>query len=189
MSCTQSSCDYTQDTANNKIGGSGILVHHYESKHKSIPATEKAEKAQEPQNVVQQPNFFAPRFPGERDQRLRNLLLNLIVQNNLSFRIVDQPSLRELIEHFSVKAALPSRRDLCRDLKTTFDKSQKGIKTNLQDHIKAGGRVSLTTDTWTARNKKEFMAITVHYIDRDTFENRSNILDVILLTESIPENI
>jgi hypothetical protein len=57
---------------------------------------------------------------------------------------------------YSIKATLPSRRDLCRDLKTTFDKSQKGIKTNLQDHIKAGGRVSLTMDTWTARNKKEY---------------------------------
>jgi hypothetical protein len=29
------------------------------------------------------------------------------------------------------------------------------------------------------------MAITVHYIDRNTFENRSNILDVILLTEPV----
>ena len=40
------------------------------------------------------------------------------------------------------------------------------------------------------KNKKEFMAITVHYIDRNTFENRSNILDVIRLRSlSIPENI
>jgi hypothetical protein len=183
MGCTQPNCNYTQDTANNKIGGSGNLVRHYESKHRSIPATDKADKAQEPQRVVQQADFFAPSFPGERDQRMRNLLLNFFVQNNLSFRIVDQLSFREFVEYLSARTTLPSRRDLCRDLKATFEKTQNVIKAKLQEHIKAGGRVSITTDTWSAKNRKEFMAITVHYVDRNTFENISNILDVILLTE------
>ena len=68
MSCTQPNCEYTQDTKDNKIGGSGNLVRHYESKHKSIPATEKAEKAGGPQKEVTQANFFAPRFTGDKDQ-------------------------------------------------------------------------------------------------------------------------
>ena len=44
MKCTQENCPYKQDTINSKIRGSGNLVRHYESKHKDILVTEKAEK-------------------------------------------------------------------------------------------------------------------------------------------------
>ena len=116
---------------------------------------------------------------------MRSLLLNLFVKKITFLSELSISQLFEFVEYLSAKVTLPSRRELCRDLKTTFEKTQNVIKARLQDHIKAGGWVSITTDTWSAKNKKEFMAITVHYVDRSTFENRSNILDVVLLTEPV----
>jgi hypothetical protein len=71
MGCTQPNCNYTQDTANNKIGGSGNLVRHYESKHRSIPATDKADKAQEPQRVISK-SVNRSRAPGVNAGLRRN---------------------------------------------------------------------------------------------------------------------
>jgi hypothetical protein len=90
-----------------------------------------------------------------------------------------------LVEYLSNKVQLPSRRELYRDLEKTFEIAQGILKTMLQEHIKAGGRISLTTDTWSAKNNNDFMAVTVHYIDFHTFENKSYILDVIELKEPV----
>jgi hypothetical protein len=40
-----------------------------------------------------------------------------------------------------------------------------------------------STDTWSAKNKREFIAVTIHYIDYNAFENTSSILDVVELIE------
>jgi hypothetical protein len=71
MRCTQEKCPHFQDTQDRKVGGSGNLIRHYESKHKSIPATEKAEKELQPRREVQQADFFQPRYTGEKDQKMR----------------------------------------------------------------------------------------------------------------------
>jgi hypothetical protein len=185
MTCTQPDCTYTQDTKDNRVRGSGNLVRHYKSKHKSIVATERAAKEAGPQQAVLQASFFVPRAIREKDQYLYNLLLNFIVQNNLLFRIVDQPSFKDLVHYLLATTVLPHRRDLCRNLKKTFLLTQQVKRSELQDHIEASGRVSLTTDTWSAKNKKEFMVVTVHMILRHNFENKSFILDVIELTEPV----
>jgi hypothetical protein len=58
------------------------------------------------------------------------------------------------------------------------------LKTKLQNHIQTGGRLSLTTDTWLARNYWEFTTVTGHWIDENWIHN-STILDLIELKEPI----
>jgi hypothetical protein len=51
-------------------------------------------------------------------------------------------------------------------------------------HTATGGRISLTTDTWSSRNYKEFAAITGHWINKDWVQ-RSTLLDIVELQEPI----
>jgi hypothetical protein len=48
--------------------------------------------------------------------------------------------------------------------------------------VKAGGRISITTDAWSARNYKEFIAVTGHWISKD-WQQRSQLLDIVHLKE------
>lgn len=182
MRCIQPNCNWYQDTRDHKIGGSGNLVRHYETKHKEIPASEKVEKEMAPREVPQAA-FFQPRVPGEKDGKLKQLLLNFFIQNHISLRVVDKPSFKNFIEYLSAKIELPSRRTLVHDLEKAFIQAQQVLKEQLLEYMGQGGRFSLTTDTWSAKNRKEFMAVTIHYIDSKTFENTSSILDIVELTE------
>ena len=54
------------------------------------------------------------------------------------------------------------------------------LKLQLIQHMELGGRISLTTDAWSARNYSDYAAITVHWIDLD-WQMKSCILDVVHL--------
>jgi hypothetical protein len=54
----------------------------------------------------------------------------------------------------------------------------------IQKHIATGGRISLTTDAWSANNGTDHAAVTGHWID-EKWNQRSHILDVIHLKEPI----
>lgn len=47
-----------------------------------------------------------------------------------------------------------------------------------------GGRLSLSTDAWSANNQSHYAAVTVHFIDKK-WTQRSAILDVLRLSEPI----
>ena len=75
IQCTQPSCKYFQDTKDRRVGGSGNLIRHYQSKHKLIPILEEDEKIQQlaaqPLSSLLKADFFTPRFNGDKDQKLR----------------------------------------------------------------------------------------------------------------------
>jgi hypothetical protein len=69
-------------------------------------------------------------------------------------------------------------------LKKTFEKGRESLKIELQKHIASEGRISLTTDCWSARNYKDFIAITVHWIN-SKWEHKSYILEVLELQDPV----
>jgi hypothetical protein len=113
----------------------------------------------------------------------RALLLDFVVSNNLSLRIVDSLSMKRLINFCNPSIDTISTTTLTRDLDKTFLTAQNTLKVELQDHVKGGGRISITTDAWSARNYKEFIAITGHWIDK-SWKQRSQLLDIIYLEVS-----
>ena len=68
------------------------------------------------------------------------------------------------------------------DLFTAFMHHRQMLKLQLTQHTDLGGRVSLTTNAWSARNYSDYAAITMHWIDID-WEMHSCILDVVHLSE------
>lgn len=109
-------------------------------------------------------------------------MLDFVVSNNLALRIVDSQSHRRLIEHCNASVLLISKSKLIRDLDKTFLSAQSILKIELQEHIKFGGRISVTTDAWTASNNKEFIAVTAHWKNAD-WKQRSQLLEVVMKAE------
>lgn len=188
--CTK--CDWVQKNKDRTIGGSGNLTRHYQSKHKDTPADENAEvlKIQHDQQAKhgqnnQPANFFTAANSDRRDKKFRDLLVAFFVQNNLSFRVVDQGSFRDLISFIAPTMKVPSRRTLTKDIEQAFAFAQDNIKQQLQAHMNGGGRFSCTTDCWSANNGKDFMAVTIHYIDKESWDLTSFVLDCRELTEPV----
>jgi len=50
--------------------------------------------------------------------------------------------------------------------------------------VTSGGRISLTTNCWSARNYKDFIAITAHWIN-SKWEHKSYILEALELQDPI----
>jgi len=77
-----------------------------------------------------------------------------------------------------------SRRSLGRDLAQVFNNARESLKIKLQHHIQDGSRLSITTDTWSARNYREFTTVTGHWIDKNWI-HQSTVLDLMELKEPI----
>ena len=58
------------------------------------------------------------------------------------------------------------------------------MQIELHAHIINGGRISITTDAWSARNYTEYAAVTGHWIN-EKWQQRSALLDVVHLQEPI----
>ena len=116
--------------------------------------------------------------------KFRALLLDFVVSNNLALRIVDSQSHCRLIQHCNASVISISKQTLIRDLDKTFLSAQNTLKVELQEHVKVGGRISITTDAWTATNSKEFIAVTGHWINKD-WKQRSQLLDIVYLKDPL----
>jgi hypothetical protein len=71
-----------------------------------------------------------------------------------------------------------------RDMTALFASGRELLILKLGKHTKGGGRLSLTTDTWSSRNYKSFTAVTGHWIDCDWVQH-SQTLDIIELTDPV----
>jgi hypothetical protein len=71
-----------------------------------------------------------------------------------------------------------------RDLVLLFESGREILISKLSKHIETGGRICLTTDTWSARNRRSFTTVTAHWIDSN-WNHNSQTLDVLQLTDPI----
>jgi hypothetical protein len=86
-------------------------------------------------------------------------VLSFIVSNNLSLRIIESYSYRQLIQFLSPSVLSLSSRTLHRELQHQFSYHRGILQLELHSHIIHGGRISITTDAWSARNYTEYAAV------------------------------
>ena len=131
--------------------------------------------------------FFQPRQTPRNapsSSKYRELLLSFIVSNNLPLRLIESHSFRQLVHHLNPAVLTVSRTTVGRDLYRLFCYHKAQLQVELQQYIIGGGWLSITTDTWSARNYSEYAAVIVHWINNN-WEMRNTILDVIYLQEPI----
>lgn len=178
---------------NRKIDGTNMYKTHYLTHHKGVPTSVEEENTMKASG--KKSTYFIPK-PGQSTKQTNSLyrktyrqkLLAFIVKNNLSFRLVEQDEFIELVQHLNPFTPIISTRTLVRDLKKEFEEGQKVLKAKLAEHVKIGGRFSLTTDCWTASNYKEFAAITIHWVNPN-WEHQSDILDIVELTNPVHSGV
>lgn len=131
--------------------------------------------------------FFEPRkvpVNAVKASKYRELLLAFVVSNNLPLRLVESPSFRQMIHHLNPTVITVGRTTIQRDLYRMFCYHKAKLQNELKQHVINGGRLSLTTDCWSARNYSNYAAVTVHWID-DNWKIRTTILDIVHLQEPI----
>jgi hypothetical protein len=99
-------------------------------------------------------------------------------------RLPDSQSFKLLVNHLNPTIQTVGRMTLRRDLQRIFSINKARLVAELQQHVLNGGRISLTTDAWSARNYSEYAVVTAHWI-YDKWQLKSTVLDVVHLLEPI----
>jgi hypothetical protein len=192
--CLQPSCGYKPPPQLATQNSTGNLWLHYKRKHPALEQLHNNKNSNIAISSASSSNsssFFEPRQllkptlkPALHQAKYRELLIQFIVSNNLSLSIVESYTYRQLIHFLSPTTLSISTTTVSRELLRQFSYYRGQLITELDSHIKNGGRISITTDAWSARNYTQFAAVTGHWIN-DKWQQRSVLLDVIHLKEPI----
>jgi hypothetical protein len=194
LQCLQPHCIYAPKPQRLDYTITSNYWTHYKHSHPEIAALYNP-KLQEPSSqssshISDVATFFTPRLSKPNinaieafQAKYRALLLDFVVSNNLPLRIVDSQSHRRLIQYCNASILSITKSTLIRDLDKTFLSTQNSLKLELQEHIKGGGRISITIDAWSATNFKEFIVVTRYWINKD-WKQRSQLLDIVHLVVS-----
>jgi hypothetical protein len=167
------------------------LWKHLKKMHPSVHAEYEKISSIRSSSTPSASAFFQPRqapsnVPSNApsSSKYRELVLSFVVSNNLPLRLIESHSFRQLVHYLNPAVLTVSRTTIGRDLYRLFCYHKAWLQVELQQHIMNGGRLAITTDTWSARNYSEYAAVTVHWIN-DNRQMRTTILDVIHLQEPI----
>lgn len=167
MVCLQPDCGFSIPSQGLKQSSTGNLWRHYSLKHPAVSYALKNENRQSSSTSSSTSSFFSPRplaisKQSSNPSKYKELLLQFIVSNNLSIRLVESHSFRELVQFLSPTTISISARTLHRELQRQFSYHRGQLQLELNSHIRRGGRISITTDAWSARNYTDYAAITAH---------------------------
>jgi hypothetical protein len=171
---------------NRTFSGTNNYKPHYRKYHPDIALSieEVVARRKAQQDKMNKGFYMKPEEQQTHDERYRTLLLEFIIKNNLSFRIVDQLETKALFTFLSPKTKQCSTKTLIKDLKTRYEIAEEEIHKKLQAHINSGGRIALTTDEWAGNNKLDYIAVTAHFTTKDGVKENL-LLDIIELTEPV----
>ncbi|KAH6711867.1 hypothetical protein BKA61DRAFT_578295 [Leptodontidium sp. MPI-SDFR-AT-0119] len=98
------------------------------------------------------------------NKEFRVKILNFILQNNLSFRLIDSPTFKELLRYLKEDIPTINRKILRDELDSVYLSAFNSFKNKLNNHKENQGTFSLTLDAWTASNQDAYLGITIHFI-------------------------
>jgi len=187
--CSQPNCiTFQPKIINRTLSGTNNYKSHYQKHHPGIPLSLKEEmeiKATNRQKGEPAKSFFnKPTASQTHNETFRQLLLEFIIKNNLSFSLVDQPETKALFHFLNPHTKQIGRRTLMEDLKMLYQAGEEKLHQELQKHVESGGRISLTTNGWAGNNKLDYIAVTGHFRTKEG-EQKAVLLDIIELTKPI----
>jgi len=101
------------------------------------------------------------------DKIFIKLVINFIISCNLPIQTCNAPSFYTLLSYCYPTAPKISPQKLLKVMVQTFEDSGNALQKKLQEHLSDGSRVALTCDIWTSTMGTSYLAITVHWIDKD----------------------
>ncbi|CAH2207577.1 jg25847, partial [Pararge aegeria aegeria] len=102
-----------------------------------------------------------------KSQQLDEQLLKMIAKGYHALRIVEEQEFRKLVEMLNPGYKLPTRKTLSESLlPKAYNKALERVKKEIVKAI----AVCITTDGWRSVTNDDYIAITAHYIDPDTYK-------------------
>lgn len=87
-----------------------------------------------------------------------------LIEDEQPFAASECSGLRKFIAKAGPKFVMPPRRTATRNCVTVYDVQKQKLQIFFKEHWE---RVSLTTDTWTANTKQNYMCVTSYFIDKN----------------------
>ena len=113
-------------------------------------------------------------------ERVKELWAMWIIEENLSFSTITKPSFMRWVSYLCPAVDTWSRQDLRVYIMKSWLEKRAEIKTTLKN---VPGKISFTTDIWSARTQEAYMCITAHWLDKD-WEHQGIVLDFVELPGS-----
>lgn len=182
-------CKHCKSSISTSGGSTGNLSRHLKLKHPLIIHTVERQQTVDESTVISdelqnndqptttstsmrthQPNiiqYLRKPPPIRKVEQIDRQVLKMVAKGHHALRIVEEPEFKNLIHAVSQcpNYNLPSRKSLsCNILPTVHAEILEKIKIEIQS---ASG-ICLTTDGWTSKSNKSFLAVTAHFIDNET---------------------
>jgi hypothetical protein len=110
-----------------------------------------------------------------------NAVIKWIVCDLQSFSVVECKEWHEMINGFDRRYSFHNRHTIKNLILAQYKEKKKEIKLII-NHIH--GKISLTSDMWTANNNSAFLSLTIHYVDKN-WKLQSFLLDIIPFSLSV----
>ncbi|XP_054861274.1 zinc finger BED domain-containing protein 4-like [Amphiprion ocellaris] len=112
--------------------------------------------------------------PVPNKQAVDEAVVNMIIKDCQPLTIVGNEGFRELLKLIAPSYVLPSRKAIKDLVIQKYEEEKEKTKMDLQSVV----AISLTADMWTSINMKAYLAVTCHYVDKESHELRSSVLGV-----------
>ncbi|KAM8714618.1 hypothetical protein ACLKA7_001038 [Drosophila subpalustris] len=121
-------------------------------------------------------NFIRRPPTGRKIDQLDRQVLKMIAKGNHSFRIVEEPEFKTLIEMASQCPGykLPQRKALSNTLLRNI---YEEFREKVRESLSKAHAICLTTDSWTSRCNQSYIAVTAHYIEPEETILKSCLLE------------
>ena len=152
----------------------------------NLAAQVPAPEAERPKTLMQQSvktcieKKMAYSVGSPRKHALDNLIAQFVVLDMQPFSVVEDRGFQTLMNAMDPRYSLPSRRELTRTLIPNFYREEFA---NLKEELNDAEFITLTTDDWTSRSTKGYMAVTAHFVNNH-MQLKSKIIEIRRITSS-----
>lgn len=147
---------------------------HFERKH---PSTH-TEMYQRRINTYRFEPYKKTGYDKIKVETIEEALIRWIIIDQQSFSVVNNEPFRFLLQKLDPRFQIPCRQTIAKRIHNEFEVQRQLLKQFLENEIP--GKLSMTTDIWTAYNQQAFLGITIHWINKE-WQIRSMLLDIIPL--------
>ncbi|XP_029316992.1 zinc finger BED domain-containing protein 1-like [Cottoperca gobio] len=107
-------------------------------------------------------------------QAVDEAVVNMIIKDCQPLSLVENEGFRELLKLIIPSYVLPSRKTIKALVSQRYEEEKEKTKKDLQSAV----AVSLTADMWTSMNMEAYLAVTCHYVDKESHELHTTVLGV-----------
>ena len=133
---------------------SSNYVAHYKRKHPNIAYNKELEKNKQlKQNIpsTTTTDFFRKRLQANtivkfNEDEAYHKILNFIIENNLSFNILNSESFKDLLSYYNKSTPTINRWKIKQILNNTFKTALNSFTYKLKEHLNNNGSLSATLD-------------------------------------------